>query len=218
MAGSLNWYAEVLQSGRSHLRSWWLYCKFKDQLGIAHRLKLIEDTKWWISVLGKWSASELSNKEYPILSSSMLLKDADSIWFIQSDASGPDGFGYFSGGLSEDDPEYYSAMWGNGYSFESSHNGELQALLHFVRVTKLSDRVLVWISDCLAAIWSINKGRCHADVSLIVIEEILEKCDDKGLQLLGLWVHREHNELADYLSHLSTLVNRNEVQGRVAGL
>jgi len=207
-----------LQSGRAHLRTWWLYCKFRNNLSLVLRLKLIEDTQWWISVLNTWSQAEVSNREYPIMSSSRLLNEADLIWVVQSDASGPHGFGYFWGSLDGDNPKYYSAQWDDQIGFGSSHDGELQALKHFVENTIIREKVLVWISDCLAAVWSINKGRSHAEISLATIERILEHCDRKGLQLLGLWVPREYNQLADYLSHFSFISNRSEVEGDLSRL
>ena len=77
----------------------------------------------------------------------------------------------------------------------------------------MSDKVLVWISDSLSAVWSSNKGRCSADVSMITLEGILQVCDDRHLQILAVWTPRESNELADYLSHLSTHMLRSRVAG-----
>ena len=48
VAGKLQWYSEVLQSGKVHLRSWWLYLKYRSKLSHRLRYKLIVDTKWWI--------------------------------------------------------------------------------------------------------------------------------------------------------------------------
>ena len=51
VAGSLNWYSEVLQSGRLHVRSWWLYSIHKGKITAAIRRKLITDTQWWVNIL-----------------------------------------------------------------------------------------------------------------------------------------------------------------------
>jgi hypothetical protein len=122
------------------------------------------------------------------------------------------------GGLNEENPEYFSKVWDADYWFHSSHDGELQALKHFVEETLIRDKFLVWVSDSLAAVWSINKGRSHALISLETIERILGGCDSKGLLLVGLWVPREYNQTADYLSHLSFVLNRSEIQGSLSGL
>ena len=218
VAGCLNWYSEVLQSGRARLRTWWLYCRFRNQLSVALRVLLLEDTQWWIAVLKVWSEGNVSEREYLIMSTEELLSQPNRIWVLQSDASGPHGFGYLQGGLNDENPEYFSKVWDTDYLFHSSHDGELQALKHFVEGTLIRDKFLVWISDSLAAVWSINKGRSHTLISLDTIEKILGGCDSKGLLLVGLWVPREYNQTADYLSHLSFVLNRSENQGSLSGL
>ena len=85
---------------------------------------------------------------------------------LQSDASGIDGMGYFYGSLQDANPRYVSKLWGEGYEFRSSHNGELQCLKHFVSETSVRNVVLVWISDSLSGVWSVNKGVYHAEVGL----------------------------------------------------
>jgi hypothetical protein len=61
--------------------------------------------------------------------------------------------------------------------------------------------------------WSVNKGRCFEPAGLVLVERILRLCDLYKLQIVALWVPREQNELADYLSHLSFLVDRDSVEG-----
>ena len=46
IAGKLNWYAEVLQSGRLHIRSWWCLLRFGKNLNSKIRRQLLEDTEW----------------------------------------------------------------------------------------------------------------------------------------------------------------------------
>jgi hypothetical protein len=195
------------------VRSWWLYTVHRERITAAVRSKLVKDTWWWISILDDWSAGSVTGKEYPIFSASELLADQQRIYFVQSDASGDDGFGYYHGTISERDPRYYSQEWDSQCEFRSSHNGELQALNSFLVREEVENRVLVWVSDSLSAVWSVNKGRCHADVSMETLEEILEACDRRHLQLLAIWVPREHNEMADYLSHLSRDLLRSSVEG-----
>jgi len=213
VAGSLNWYAEVVQSGRTRLRSWWSYLRYASKLNLGLRLQLVQDTEWWLELLGKWSEGGVMGVEYPILNAKELASDDNSIWVVQSDASGPDGFGYYHGCLTGDAHQYVSRVWGGEYFFGSSHNGEMQSLLHFLRYTAVRCKVLVWISDSLSAVWSVNKGRCRAEGSLAVLNEILRLCDVYHLQLLALWVPREDNMYADYLSHLASSLCREEVVG-----
>jgi hypothetical protein len=215
VAGSLNWYAEVVQSGRTHLRSWWMYLRYTSRLNFSLRVKLVADTEWWLRLLERWSLGEVGGVEYPILNARELADTVEGIWVIQSDASGPDGFGYFEGGLHSDEYRYVSRTWSDDIIFGSSHGEEMQSLLHFLRNTTIQQKVLVWISDSLSAVWSVNKGRCHAETSTVILENILQLCDDSQLQLLALWVPREQNVYADYLSHLASLLCREEVVGRI---
>ena len=207
----------MLQSGRLHVRSWWLYSIHRGHITSAVRSKLILDTQWWIDILEEWSREGSTGKEYPIFSASELLADPNKIYVVQSDAAGEDGLGYYHGVLSEDEPCFYSQGWDLRYSFQSSHNGELQALKCFLEREDIMNRVLIWVSDSLSAVWSVNKGRCHADISMIALEDILEICDERHLQILAVWTPRESNELADYLSHLSHRMFRSNVGGVVSG-
>ena len=97
VAGKLQWYSEVLQSGKVHLRSWWLYLKYRSKLSHRLRYKLIVDTKWWIRILRVWAAGQINEIEYPIISAAELKSDPRSVEVDTSDASGTDGFGYIYG-------------------------------------------------------------------------------------------------------------------------
>ena len=220
VAGKLNWYSEVLQEGRVHIRSWWTYLRYGRKLGKLAHTKLILDTQWWINILQSWEVDKLSGSEYPILSASELLTNDWMIHVLQSDASGTDGFGYLEGALNEVDPRYYSAAWDSDQNrtFESSHHGELKPLEHFIQHTNISHRMLVWISDSQSAVWSINKGRCFEEQGLTTLTNILHTCDVKKILLVGLWVPRDLNQAADYLSHLSRYLHRAECTGRAGEL
>ena len=65
----------------------------------------------------------------------------------------------------------------------------------------------------LAAVWSVNKGRCKEELGLETLARILGLCDEYHVQILALWVPRELNKTADYLSHLANSLNRSEVRG-----
>ena len=156
---------------------------------------------------------EPSGREYPILSAPQLQSDRGLVWVLQSDASGPDGFGYHYGKLEADSYTWVFHRWCDGYEFGSSHDGDLMPLLHFLRARMTGAGLLVWVSDSLSAVWSVNKGRCHSPRGMAVLGEILSISDECRVQLVPLWVPREDNVEADYLSHLSTALNRREVRG-----
>ena len=68
IAGRLSWFAQVLQSGRLHTRSWWLYVVFGYRLLPPARVRLLLDTAWWISVLVQWAAEVNAPQQFPLLS------------------------------------------------------------------------------------------------------------------------------------------------------
>ena len=151
----------------------------------------------------------------------MLANDPQKVVILQSDASGPDGFGYIWGFLDELDPLYYSAQWSVGESAlcdSSSHFAELRALAHFISTTTLTDKVLFWVTDSQSAVYSVNKGSCHEAQSLDLLSFVLSRCDLLHLSILALWVPRDSNILPDYLSHLAFNLNSDATAGRSSDL
>jgi hypothetical protein len=214
VAGKLQWYSEVVQSGKVHVRSWWLYCRYRSRLTPKVRYKLIQDTKWWIKLTETWAKQGTSGIEYPIISAAELLAEKSSIEMLISDASGEDGFGYYSGPFDADDFSFCTRKWGGQYEFTSSHTGELQALSHYLQFRFAGgSKLLVWITDCQSAMFSVNKGRCREESGLEVLSSIFEMCDEYRVQLLALWIPREENLISDYLSHLCAIIDRDEFEG-----
>lgn len=214
VAGRLQWYSEVLQSGKVHLRSWWLYLKYRSKLNPRIRYKLVLDSKWWLTILETWAAGHSNDIEYPITSAAELKSDPCFMDVVSSDASGPDGFGYIYGHREDDDPAFFCKKWDKDYSFVTSHTGEMQALRHYLKYRHgQGSKILVWLTDSLSAMWSVNKGRCKEESGLVILEDILTMCDIYRVQLIALWVPREENILCDYLSHLSVVMDRDEHSG-----
>lgn len=214
VCGKLNWYAEVVQSGRMHIKSWWDYEKHGRDTCEATRNNLISDTQWWVCLLANWEHDSSGHVEYKIMSASEIQNNPRALMVIQSDASGDDGFGYYYGYVGDKDMSFTSKRWNEAVEV-SSHTFELSPLEYFLRnECTARDAILVWITDNQGAAWSVNKGSCRTTASRRVLGNILEICDSKRLQLLAMWVPRERNELADYLSHLATTLNRDCFQGR----
>jgi hypothetical protein len=165
-----------------------------------------------------WATGDQLGCEYPILSFSEVADNPDLLQFVQSDASGIDGFGFFFGALHTEDPDFIARSFPEDYAFCSSHNTELTAFASFIGSAVSSNCILIWITDCLSAVWSINKGRCFEPEDLVILDYILEIADTKKILLIALWIPRELNELADYLSHLSAILNRQEVSGKLSAL
>ena len=217
VCGKLNWYCEVVQSGRVHTRMWWAYNKHGSHLREREALK--DETRWWVRLTARWGQDEVQGNEYPILSASELREQPQKVYVVQSDASGIHGYGYLEGELNNDNPTYLSRSWGELDCFEQSHASELRALAYWIERTFVTDRVLVWVTDNQGSAYSVNKGRCkHDQLGMRWLKYILERCDELKLQIVALWVPREENEMADYLSHLSCYMSREEVTGKVLDL
>lgn len=218
VCGKLNWYAEIVQSGRMHIKPWWDYERHGQDSYRATVLKLVQDTQWWIELLRSWEDHTSSQLEYKILSAQAIQEDGRSIMVVQSDASGVDGFGYYYGYLSDTDLKFTSKQWDEAPQV-SSHAFELAALEYFLlQDCTARDCVLVWITDNEGAVWSVNKGSCRGAASRDSLVNILRVCDQRRLQIVAMWVPRERNELADYLSHLAAFVHRDQVRGRRSDL
>lgn len=154
------------------------------------------------------------NMQYRILSASEIQSDPQAIYMVQSDASGDDGYGYYHSYYSEASMQYFSAKWMETH-MHSSHAMELYALLIYLRQhdTTICNIILVWITDSTSAALTINKGSCANPEGFGLLKEIYEISDKYHLELLALWVPREENRLADYLSHLASIINRESSQG-----
>lgn len=219
ICGKLNWYAEIIQSGRLHIQTWWLYEKHGKHLYLPTKLKLISDTQWWISLLKSWETNQSHGYEYRILSADRIFNEPFTIYVIQSDASGSDGFGYYHSWLDEVDSHFVSKQWPS--QLDSSIHSmlfELYALEDFLQYECYCyDCILIWITDSESASYSINKGNCKDPASHTTLSNILYLCDVNHIEILALWVPREENQLADYLSHLSTYINR-DIKGNLSDL
>jgi hypothetical protein len=220
IAGKLSHYSQVCQSGRCHIRWWWIYLHYGSQLSTYGVQQLQTDSLWWLDLLHVWAQSEFSGIEYPIFSSSSLM-DNNMVIVLQSDASGPHGFGYIFGFIDELDPLYHSERWSHREEIlcdSSSQFAELRALSHFVTNTDDSNKILLWVSDSQAAVYSVNNGSCHAATSMDLISSILSLCDAKHIYIIALWIPREQNLLPDYLSHFAYYINSEVAAGRVSDL
>jgi len=66
VCGKLNWYSEVVQSGRIHIKSWWDYERHGKDIYESTLYLLIRDTQWWIDLLATWEHGDSSLREYRI--------------------------------------------------------------------------------------------------------------------------------------------------------
>jgi hypothetical protein len=222
IAGKVNWYSQLMQVGRLHDSAIWEYLteiKRGHAIGPVLRQKVLVDFAWWCQQLDTWGEGNLAGNEFPILSASELLSRPDAIEIIQSDASGPDGCGYRFSSLADDDSQYVSRQWRTeAEAAAHSTAQELVALLERVQAKPTSDTLVVWVSDSASAVFSINKGKADEAVTLAIVTAILEECDRKRFQLVGLWIPRHLNQYADHLSHLAHRLGQDSVTGWTSDL
>lgn len=218
VCGKLNWFSSVLQAGPIHTRSWYVYSVHGTNLLPQWRERLVKDTEWWIGLLRGWGSGDTGPRNMPILNSAVLEANPNHIHCCASDASGPDGVGYFTGVWSEDNPVYFSRQWYLEEPFLSSTNGELKGLADCINRTTLRNGVLIWLTDSMSAAYVVNKGTCRTWEDTRLVTHIFERADELGIQIFAIWIPREANTLADYLSHLATLSHRKEVSGFVQDL
>lgn len=223
LAGKLNWFSEFAQSGSFHVISFWEYTALDRRKPVPPRLiyALTRDMRWWIEVMSSWERGANCHREYRILSATELLADPGAIHVALSDASGPDGTGYVWGTLTQSEGlEYFSRPWGPQDDTGSSHVMELTGLWDVIsrKGEVMRETVLVWLTDSTGAALSVNKGSCRSRGAQRVLGQILEECDRHQIELVALWIPRESNLVADYLSHLSSILGREEVSGSLEGL
>ena len=215
ISGKLNWYAEIICSGRLHIRSLWKYTASYPKISDEDIDNVIKDLRWWKAKLTAWAVNQPSGLEYKILNGQELLSYPEKILICQSDASGTDGFGYAWSTLSEEAYEWFSSQWPTDELPDQSHEAELRSFCHFVENhLAASTSLCIWISDTESACWTIDRGHCADPIALPIVAKIFNKMDDYKIQVVALWVPREENILTDFLSHFAFLLDRDSIAGR----
>ena len=214
ISGKLNWYSEVISSGRLHIRSLWDYTTSHPNVTEELINRIVKDLKWWKNKLESWSMDQSTNAEYHILNGEEILQYPERILICQSDASGTDGHGYAWSTLEDQGYRWYSARWNHGDVPTQSHEAELRSLHHFILNRLVTPCALVmWITDSESACWTINRGHCGDPRAWPILEEIFAMLDSIGSQIVALWVPREDNKLTDFLSHFAFILDRDAIEG-----
>jgi hypothetical protein len=89
----------------------------------------------------------------------------------------------------------------------------LYALKDFLKFTKNKSVFLVWITDSLDGAYCVNRSKSTGVKTANLLRQIFYYCDIKLIQILAIWVPRDQNQIADYLSHLSFICNRDATNG-----
>ena len=90
---------------------------------------------------------------------------------------------------------------------------ELRSISDFLDSVSIRDCVLIWLNGNEASTHGVNKGNCKDSASRLLLSSILGRCDTLRLQILAIWIPREQNQSADFLSDLSIYLNRSHVYG-----
>ena len=144
---------------------------------------------------------------------------SDASGLVTSNSEGNGGYGYIFGDMSESNPRFKAGRWNDDYAFgPSSHFGELSVLKIFLDTDAVDNKLLLWVTDCASAVWSINKGYSKSEESFTLLSQILKKCDEMKIMIVAFWWPREEGVLEDYLTHLSAYLNRDFISGRVSEL
>jgi hypothetical protein len=220
IAGKLTWFGSLLLQGRLRTSSWWQ--------ATAHaalppckklRSKMVSDAKWWVRALTPWAEGETSHLSFPILSAEELGTKEGGIWIVQSDFAGEGGEhpggGYTYGVLDDPNPRFSAFRWNCGEEKRHSTFGELVVLQDYLKyTTETRDHLLIWITDSSSAAYMVNAGTCTDSECFDILDDVLEICDSRRIEIIAVWVPRGRNGHADYLSHLASLLNIDRFDGR----
>jgi Reverse transcriptase (RNA-dependent DNA polymerase)/Reverse transcriptase-like len=212
LAGNLVWFSGVITCGRLYTRPLFDLLKARRSLVVSAPLvgRLAEALDWWTMTLVAWKGSQLAQGNVRILPPS----SADSYVYYQGDA-GDDGFGYFQLLPASRKVLWSAFAWPSDASVPaSSTEKELCTLLSAVRSNlSWSDRVVVVVFDSAVAALAINNGSSPSPAVWLLVRDILSLADARNVSFAALWVPREQNTFADYLSHVCTLFRQDHAQG-----
>jgi len=223
--GKINHLAQLTQLGRLFLRGLNKVVPNEATYIAAlnrHRYTVLNDLEFWTQQLDTWSTGHLSGREFPILNSSVFERDTHKVLCLITDASGlaDHGFGGTETYLFDDTcGPVFAVRWSAFLMLaDHSHGQELQALLWWLLHTDKRDIIVFWFSDSSSAVWSLNKGYCANADSFGILFQILDRCDVIGIWVVGFWLPREWNLLADHTTHLTSLLDRDFISCSVADL
>lgn len=225
-AGVMNWYAEALPSARLHAHPFWIYAEKGQFISHLVRAEVVAAAEWFESTVEKLVNGEETDRHFRIYSASEILSDPESILLCQTDEAGLDGWGGYYGYRGDMDPRYIAVDWqqvvagGLDVSAWTSTTKELYGLFGLLQgeLADIKDKLVVWTTDSQSSFYALNKGSSRSAETRGVLKMIFAECDARKLYLVALWLPREENTLADYLSHLATQQNRWEVAGRISEL
>ena len=210
LIGTLGWFSEVLQSGRTRLGGLYVLQKYGLDTNRNVRQRVTTDLEWWMSRLDNWRRGAVEAQTMPIIDAREYVEGVNRrMVIVQTDASGPDGRGGYHGTYSGETATYWSRTWTTQELplRENSHAAELQALSDFVETYDKHEQLVLWVTDSASAAYSVLKGYTGDMAALPILRRIMALADEKQLVITALWVPRGRNIIADYLSHAASDAN-----------
>ena len=228
LVGRLQWKSQVLVQGSARLWGLWRLVTFKGDTSPSTVQLAIQELTWWSNTLHGWAQGDLSLNR-PVFSPLALQSDPQRVMVVVTDASGDqsEGGGGFWGPLSTTgNRRWLSFSWdGSGQGarrLDSSAHAELWTVLRLLRAATAEPqkarqpRLVFVIVDASSAAYALNKGRVgggsSADMQQ-VMTDITDLLATHYMVLIALWVPRDHNAIADSLSHLSASLSLALIRG-----
>jgi Reverse transcriptase (RNA-dependent DNA polymerase) len=211
LAGNLVWFSGVVTCGRLFTRPLYdLLLHRNRRLTESLRGRLSESLEWWRATLIAWRRSEcvLGNVR-------VIPKDAaEHLVYYQGDA-GDEGFGFFQLQRTEGHVEWAASSWPSGFMPDSSTEKELYTLLWALERNRSdwSNRVVVTIFDSADAALGINNGTSSSVGVWELIRRIFTLADELHVTFAALWVPRESNTFADFLTHACVMYREDHAEG-----
>ena len=200
LAGSLLFVSEVDILGWANTLPLWNCTKGLNTENRNKKIKLSEISrnhlKWWKERL------DVRNINYPPTISTMAPLTEHDILNARrlfTDASGTKGFGFHT-------DDYYIQEhhdWNNDmFSGNDMLEKELYPLVYFLENYGFyyEHEIIIWLCDNAAAVLTTNGGAARNVESNQLIIRYLLASSKHNIQVLAIWIPREYNELADYLS------------------
>ncbi len=209
LAGRLSWMAILTQGGRHRLAALWAVATGE---ALSWPDTATRDLQWWSSCLQRWY-----EKEIPAIGGGRLLtqQSLQSAYLVVSDASDT-GAGYWHGPLAAPGP-----LTAVAFAFtpeqrtSSSTMREAIAVDHFLRTQQEHYRgqLIICCTDNMALAHLLSSGR--AKHMARTIRTMLDTADSAKSSILGLFIPRELNDVADALSRVAPVDCHQTITGTI---
>jgi hypothetical protein len=115
-----------------------------------------------------------------------------------------------------DTPRFWAAAWPRDGAPASSTGKELMAVVRFVEEHRevLAGKALVVLTDSTCLCYSLLSGVSRALPAMM--SRLFELADRTGVRVLSLWMPREQNKVADFLSSFAASLGLSSLSGRLA--